>query len=174
METVEPIGGTNRAKKPGGGQRKGVPHKRKPHGRGFGYGSITAQEANAKRWSKDRRAVVAMAQEVRPEAFNTIVNIMRDPLVEAPTRVRCGELILAYSDGKPRQSVDIAIGGPREMSSLSRAELEAIARGAPVPYQLAHNGVTIEGEAFTPTADAPAPLSEKAVSRSRKGISPGA
>ena len=111
-------------------------------------GALDGAKANAIRWSKDRRTVVAMAQEARPEAFDTVVAIMRDPKVEAPTRLRAGELILAYSDGKPRQQVDINIGAPREVHTLSREQLEAIASGAPPPFALAHDGNVIEGEAL--------------------------
>ncbi len=82
---------------------------------GFAGGKVDPRAAsslaNASRWSKDRRTVVALAQEARPEAFATVVAIMRDEKVEPPTRLRAGELILAYSDGKPRQSVDVSIGG---------------------------------------------------------------
>lgn len=165
MKSVQAIG-TRR-----GGSKKG--RKLPPRKDGFAGGTITPQQALAIRWSKDRRTVVAMAQEARPEAFSTVVAIMRDERVEPPTRLRAGELVLAYADGKPRQSVDVAISGPREMSSLSRAELEAIAAGAPPPFQLTHQGVTIEGEVSKPSADAHAPQPEKGVRRSRKGFSPG-
>lgn len=144
-------------KQPGGGQRKDVP--KPPRKDGFAGGKVDPRVAGqlgvAARWGKDRRTLVAMAQEVRPEAFAVVCQIMRDPLVEPPTRLRAGELVLAYSDGKPRQSVDLAISGPREMSSLSRLELEAIARGAPVPFQLAHQGEVIEAECLhaQPTAE---------------------
>jgi hypothetical protein len=111
-------------------------------------GAMPGPQALAIRWSKDRRTVVAMAQEARPEAFDVIVNIMRDPLVEAPTRLRAGELLLAYSDGKPRQQVDVNIGAPREVHTLSREQLEAIASGAPPPFALVHDGNVIEGEAL--------------------------
>jgi hypothetical protein len=134
-----------RVRAPGGGQRKGVP--KPPRKDGFAGGTITPQQALAARWSKDRRTVVAMAQEARPEAFDTVIAIMRDPKVEAPTRLRAGELVLAYSDGKPRQAVDISIG-PREVHTLTREQLEAIAAGAPPPFALTHQGVTIEGEAL--------------------------
>jgi hypothetical protein len=129
-----------------GGSKKG--RKLPPRKDGFAGGTITPQQALAARWSKDRRTVVAMAQEARPEAFATVVAIMRDEKVEAPTRLRAGELILSYSDGKPRQSVDVNIGAAREMSTLSRIELEAIAAGAPPPFALQHQGVAIEGEAL--------------------------
>ena len=111
-----------------------------------------------------------MAQERRPEAFETVLEIMRDPKVEAPTRLRAGELVLAYSDGRPRQSVDVAIGGPREMSTLTRAELEALAAGAPAPFALTHQGVTIEAEVVERVNDADtSKAAVKSVPRSVRG-----
>lgn len=140
-----------------------------PRKDGFAGGKIdpraAARLAHEARWGKDRRTVVAMAQEARPEAFATIVAIMRDERVEPPTRLRAGELILAYSDGKPRQSVDIAIGGPRELNTLSRVELEAIARGAPPPFQLAHEGVVIEAEVLSSGAAGEEPVARAAKKR---------
>jgi len=109
-------------------------------------GATDPVKANAARWGKDRRTVVAMAQQARPEAFDTIVAIMRDEKVEAPTRLRAGELILAYSDGKPRQQLDISIGQARDVGTLSREQLEAIAAGAPPPFAITHQGAIIEGE----------------------------
>ena len=91
-----------------------------------------------------------MAQSTRPEAFDVIVNIMRDPKGEAPTRLRAGELILAYSDGRPRQSVDVNIGAPRDVSTLSTEELEAIASGAPPPFALTYQGQVIEAKGVYP------------------------
>jgi hypothetical protein len=133
-----------------------------PRKDGFAGGKVDPRAAsslaNASRWSKDRRTVVALAQEARPEAFATVVAIMRDERVEPPTRLRAGELILAYSDGKPRQSVDVSIGGPREMNTLTRVELEALARGAPPPFQLAHNGNVIEGEVLSSGAAGDEPV----------------
>ena len=124
-------------------------------------GAYDPTKANAIRWSKDRRTLVAMAQEARPEAFATVLSIMRDPLVEPPTRLRAGELVLSYSDGKPRQAVDVSIG-PREVATLSREQLEAIAAGAPPPFALVHNGNVIEGEALEVGAAGPAPVARTA------------
>lgn len=140
MTTVKAIDDVKRC----GGSKKG--RKLPPRKDGFAGGKITPQQAAQARWSPERRTLVQLAQAVRPEAFDVVCAIMRDPKVEAPTRLRAGELVLAYSDGKPRQSVDIAISGPREMNTLSRVELEAIAQGAPVPFQLAHQGEVIDGE----------------------------
>jgi hypothetical protein len=129
---------------------------------------LDVRKALAARWSKDRRTVVAMAQECRPEAFATVVAIMRDERVEAPTRLRAGELILSYSDGRPRQSVDIAIGAPREMSTLTRVELEAIAAGAPPPFQLQFQGQVIEAEVIESGAAGQQPVALEAQKSQKK------
>ena len=139
------------------GKPKRTRHDPKPHPGMFGHGRDPRNvEASAKgaavRWSKDRRTVVAMAQEARPEAFETVLGIMRDPAVEPPTRLRAGELILAYADGRPRQSLDVSVG-PRELSALSNDELEATARGAPLPFQLTHKGEVIDAEVVAPVRD---------------------
>ncbi len=120
----------------------------------------------AARWSKDRRTVVAMAQQARPEAFETVLEIMRDPKVEPPTRLRAGELVLNYSDGKPRMSVDVNIGAPRDLTMLSTAELEAIAAGAPPPFALAYQGRVIEAEVVEQRQPEALPPGKESVSRS--------
>ena len=128
-----------------------------PPGAGFGRGKVDAREAsrlaNAARWGDDRRTVVEMARQARPEAFATVRALMLDAKVEPSTRLRAGELILAYSDGKPRQSVDIAIGGPRPVSGISTVELEAMLVTGHVPFALEHKGEVIDGELVQPIGD---------------------
>jgi hypothetical protein len=137
---------------------------------GFAGGKVDPRAAsslaNASRWSKDRRTVVALAQEARPEAWAPGGAGIRGEQIVPPTRLRAGELILAYSDGKPRQSVDVSIGGPREMNTLTRVELEALARGVPPPFQLAHNGNVIEGEVLSSGAAGDEPVARSATKRS--------
>jgi hypothetical protein len=113
--------------------------------RGF-TGRADPKAAAAARWSKDRREFAAIARDVRPESAQTLYDLMMDPKVEPAVRKGCAELFLAYSDGKPRQSVDIAIGGPRSTATIPTAELEAMLVSGRVPYALEHKGTIIEGE----------------------------
>lgn len=129
----------------------------------------------AARWSKDRRQFVQLAQEVRPESFATIVSIMRDEKVEPPTRLRAAELLVAYSDGRPRQSVDLNVGGPRNIDTIPTAELEAMLLTGHIPFALEHRGQIIEAEVIREPVTAgvaqPVPVGDKHVSRRAKGDS---
>jgi hypothetical protein len=141
-------------KKPGKGRGGSKPGRKLPPRKdGFAGGTITPQQANEARWGKDRRTVVEMARQARPEAFATVRALMLDAKVEPSTRLRAGELILAYSDGKPRQSVDIAIGGPRPVSGISTVELEAMLVTGHVPFALEYKGEVIDGELVQPIGD---------------------
>ena len=51
------------------------------------------------------------------------------------------------------------------MSTLTRVELEALARGAPPPFQLAHNGNVIEGEVLSSGAAGEEPVARTANKR---------
>ena len=151
MSTAEPIDGVNGRRR--GGSKPG--RKLPPRKDGFAGGKVNpadaARLANAKRWGTDRRTLVALCQEVRPEAFGKIVELMRTATKEEVQR-DCAALVLAYSDGRPRQSMDISVG-PREISALSTVELEAIARGSPPPFQLTHNGEVVDAEVVAPLSD---------------------
>jgi hypothetical protein len=51
------------------------------------------------------------------------------------------------------------------MNTLGRVELEAIARGAPPPFQLAHNGQVIEGEVLSRGASGDEPVARQTKKR---------
>jgi hypothetical protein len=51
------------------------------------------------------------------------------------------------------------------MNTLTRVELEALARGAPPPFQLAHNGNVIEGEVLSSGAAGDEPVARQTKKR---------
>lgn len=102
--------------------------------------------AAAARWSQDRREFAAMARDVRPQARDTLYALMLDTKVEPAVRKSCAELFLAYSDGRPRQSVDVSVNGPRSTATIPTHELEAMLISGQAPLLLEHNGVVIDAE----------------------------
>ena len=137
---------------------------KKPHAGQFGskerglVGRADPQRAAAARWSKDRRTVVELARQARPEAFATVLSIMLDTKAETNARLRAGELILAYSDGKPRQQLDLEVRRGADINELSRdALMLALTRAAE------REGIAL------PVAIDHEPMSDRRVLPARKG-----
>jgi len=102
----------------------------------------------ARRWSPERRDIVHACRELTLDALRTVRAVMLSEMAKDSDRLRAGEIILAYGHGKPAQQIDLSISGPRDVVTLSTAELEAIVVTGQAPFQLEHAGQSIDTKGY--------------------------
>jgi hypothetical protein len=69
------------------------------------------------------RDIASLARDHRLEAFEVILRIMRDPGEATKFRLRCAEVVIERSDGKPRQQVEFS----SQSGSLTSSDLFRLA-----------------------------------------------
>jgi hypothetical protein len=63
------------------------------------------------------RDIASLARDHRLEAFEVILRIMRDPGEATKFRLRCAEIVIERSDGKPKQTVELNNGSGNILSA---------------------------------------------------------
>lgn len=79
--------------------------------------------------SDTRLSVTAFARRYTQEAVETIVGVMQDPEASHRDRLTAAQVILDRAWGKPLASVDVKVNDARDIPSLTRDVLLALAAG---------------------------------------------
>lgn len=157
MSSTEPIDGAKRR-----GWPKGKP--RAPRKDGFAGGTITPQQALAKRWSNERRSIVEECKKLTPVALKVLTDVMVSGNAKDADRIRAGEIVLSYGHGKPSQQVDLTVSRGPDIAELSRdALMSALTRAA------AREGVALPH--LPGTVIEHAPIADRCVAQAAQGES---